>query len=416
MLEENDFVEETHKLDPKEVSQAFAYVEQKWPDLTKTQTVDDGTLVGLPYPFIMPSVANESGFSFQEMYYWDSFFIAQGLLSSGHDELASGILENLVFMARRFHIIPNANRTYHTNRSQPPFLTTLIFDIYDKLGKDIAWLNERMHVAEREYINVWTCNQHPNWRNVFEGLSRNYEINLIDHLAETESGWDMNTRFYGNALSYIPIDLNSLLYKYETDFARWSELKEEDDTALVWRQKAKKRAETVTQYLWNEEKGFFFDFDYITHQQSEVWSLADFYALWSGLATTEQAKRIVGNLPDFAHQGGLATSKSPDEYIGDIPAQWAYPNGWAPLHWISALGLSKYGYDKQADHVARLWLNNNVEHFLKNGVFREAYNVVNPDMPPKPGLYPPQIGFGWTNAVFIDLAKKYLTPEELQLV
>lgn len=416
MSEENKEFADGLKFDAKEVAGAFAYIEEKWPQLTRRQTVDDGTSVGLPYPFIMPSVANETGFSFQEMYYWDTYFIAQGLLTNGHNELAAGLLENLIFLARRFHIIPNASRSYHTNRSQPPFLTSFILEIYDKQKKNLHWLNARMHVAELEYHKVWTATEHPNWRNVFEGLSRYYEINLIDHLAETESGWDMNTRFKGKSLSYIPIDLNCLLYKYEVDFARWYKLKNEHDTASVWREKAKKRAEKVTEHLWSEDDGFFFDFDYITYEKSDVWSLAAYYSLWSGLATNDQARQLVDNLDVFIHEGGLATSRSPDEYLGDTPTQWAYPNGWAPLHWIVVEGLAAYGYPEEAETIARLWLNNNLEHFQKNGVFREAYNAVNPDLPPKPGLYPPQTGFGWTNAVFVDLAKKYLSKEELQLV
>lgn len=407
---------ESLRFDPAKVAEAFAYIEQKWPELTKSQTVEDGTLIGLPHPFVVPSVANETGFSFQEMYYWDSYFIVQGLLAGGHDELAAGMLENLLYMSRRYHIIPNASRTYFSGRSQPPLLTTLIFDIYGKQEKDVSWLTERLRVAEREYQNVWTATSHPNWRSVFEGLSRYYDVNLINHLAEAESGWDMTTRFQGNCLSYIPIDLNCLLHKYETDFAKGAELAGDKEGSDLWRAKAAKRAETVTKYLWNEEAGFFFDFDYITHRQSNVWSLASFYSLWAGLATAEQAERIVDNLHVFMHRGGLSTTSKPDEYDGEVSTQWAYPNGWAPLHWIVAHGLRSYGYYDEAEIVTRTWLNNNLEHFKKNGVFREAYNVIDPDMPPKPGLYPPQLGFGWTNAIFVDLAKKFLTPEELLLV
>lgn len=416
MLDANIQIDEVRKFDAHEIAEAFAYVEQKWPELTKTQKIDDGTLVGLPHPFVVPSVANESGFSFEEMYYWDSYFIAQGLLATGHDELAAGVLENLIFLARKFHIIPNASRTYHTNRSQPPLLTSFIFDVYEKQDKDVHWLTERLQVAEREYHQVWTASAHPNWRNVFEGLSRYYEINLINHLAETESGWDMNTRFQGECLSYIPIDLNCLLYKYEIDFARGHELAGDDDTAAVWREHARKRAETVTKYLWDDEQGFFFDFDYLTHKHSPVWSLASFYALWAGLATTEQAHRIVENLTHFFHIGGLSTSRSPDEWLGDVSTQWAYPNGWAPLHWLVIHGLQSYGYNEEAELITRAWLGNNLGHFKENGVFREAYNVVTPEFPPKPGLYPPQLGFGWTNGVFVDLAKKFLSEDELLLV
>jgi alpha,alpha-trehalase len=416
MLDSDKQISELLKFDPRKVAEAFAYVEQKWPELTKTQTIDDGTLVGLPHPFVVPSVANESGFAFQEMYYWDSYFIAIGLLAGGHDELAAGMLENLVVLSRRFHIIPNASRTYFTGRSQPPLLTTFIFDIYEKQDKDAAWLTERLQAAEREYHGVWMYQSHPNWRNVFEGLSRYYDINLLNHLAEAESGWDMTTRFQGNCLSYIPIDLNSLLYKYEIDFSRGAELRGDEDTASLWREHAARRAETVTKYLWNDEEGFFFDFDYLTHKQSNVWSLASFYPLWSGLATQDQAKRIVENLPKFMHRGGLSTTAHSDEWDGDTPTQWAYPNGWAPLHWIAAQGLRSYGYNNEAEIIVRAWLGNNLEHFGKNGVFREAYNVVNPDLPPRPGLYPPQLGFGWTNAVFVDLAKKFLSDDELLMV
>jgi alpha,alpha-trehalase len=416
MRDENTNLPDILKFEPDKIADAFAHIEAEWPALTMEQSIDNGTLVGLPHPFIAPSVKNESHFAFQEMYYWDSYFISHGLLALGHDDLAAGMLENLLSLMRRFHIIPNASRTYHTDRSQPPFLTSFIFDIYERQDKDDTWLKERLHVAEREYHEVWTCRSHPNWRNVFEDLSRYYEVNLIDHLAETESGWDMTTRFQGKCLSYIPIDLNCLLYKYEIDFARGAEISKDEDSAAIWRDRAAKRAETVNKYLWNNDEGFFFDLDYMTMQHSPVWSLAAYYSLWSGLATPDQARRIVEKLPDFMHSGGLATTRSPDEYIGDIPTQWAYPNGWAPLHWLVVHGLKSYGFYHEAEVIARSWIRNNLDHFERNKVFREAYNVINPELPPRPGLYPPQLGFGWTNSVFIDLSKKFLNDKELMLV
>jgi alpha,alpha-trehalase len=405
--------------DKHQLADAFAYIEQKWPEFTHNQSVDDGTLIGLPFPYIVPSNDIESGFVFKEMYYWDSFFVCQGLLRGGHTELAAGMLENLIYLYKRFHIIPNGSRFYHTSRSQPPFLTTLIFDIYEQLSKDINWLNERLWVAEKEYTNVWMGTVHPNWRNVYKGLSRNYEINMVDELAEAESGWDMTPRFNDQCLSYLPIDLNSLLYKYETDFARGAELNEDFESAGIWKERARKRAETVTEHLWDEEKGFFFDFNYALGKQSTVWSLASYYPLWSGMATAEQAEKLVQNIEKFMHEGGLTTTASPSigqQYQRNVPHQWTYPNGWAPLHWLVVHGLHRYGYHDTADKVTRLWLSTNLDYYTKNGVFREAYNVVDRFSPPKPGLYPPQLGFAWTNAVFVDLAKKFLTPDELELV
>jgi alpha,alpha-trehalase len=54
---------------------------------------------------------------------------------------------------------------------------------------------------------------------VYEGLSRYYDVNYLNDLAEAESGWDYTPRFNHKALNYLPVDLNSLLYKYERDFA-----------------------------------------------------------------------------------------------------------------------------------------------------------------------------------------------------
>jgi alpha,alpha-trehalase len=404
------------EFDAQQLADAFLYINNKWQELSFTQYVDDGTIVGLPHAFVVPSIEGDTNFSFQEMYYWDSYFIARGLIATGHQELAEGMLENLIVLLDRFHIIPNASRTYFTGRSQPPLLTSYIFDIYEACHKDNDWLREKLVSAEREYHTVWTSADHPNWRNVFEGLSRYYDINLLDHLAEAESGWDMTTRFHGNCLSYIPIDLNSLLYKYEADFARGAIILGEHEKADEWKRKAEARSATVSQHLWNQGDGFFFDFDYITQKQSEVWSLASFYTMWSGLATPDQAKSLVSSLRHFMHRGGLTATAHSHEWESDMPTQWAYPNGWAPLHWMVVEGLKRYGFVDDANQVARLWLNNNLDHFNRSGVFREAYNVVDPSLPPRPGLYPPQLGFGWTNAVFVDLAKKHLSSQELHFI
>jgi neutral trehalase len=49
-----------------------------------------------------------------------------------------------------------------------------------------------------------------------------------------------------------------------------------------------------------------------------------------------------------------------------------------------------------------------LDWFNKNGVFLEKYNVVNPEKPPAKGVYPSQVGFGWTNAVFERLCQDYI--------
>ena len=93
--------------------------------------------------------------------------------------------------------------------------------------------------------------------------------------------------------------------------------------------------------------------------------------------------------------------------FGSLKVQWAYPNGWAPLHFIVIEGLRRYGYHKDAERIATKWMQTNVNWFQKHGEFLEKYNVVNPDKPPLSGVYPSQRGFGWTNGVFAYLAKDF---------
>lgn len=393
-------------LNDSSIAQALNYIEDRWDSLERYNPDDKGTLVGLPYPYIVPSAHSGSGFSFDEMYYWDSFFIAQALLMTNKEDLASGMLENLLYMAKRFDIIPNGNRYYFTGRSQPPLLTTYVLDVF-KTTEDLIWLQDSMAVAEYEYTTVWMGSQQPNWRNVFHGLSRYYDINLVNSLAEAESGWDMTTRFNDKCLEYIPIDLNSLLYKYEIDFAEASELQGDQATADAWKDRASERAETINQYLWDDKNKFFFDYNYEKNHFSSVWSLASFYPLWAGLASDEQAKHLVKHLEKFMDKGGLLTTLPTKNKGGDHKHQWAHPNGWAPLHWIVVKGLERYGYNDLAKNIGQKWLETNTDYYERHGVFREAYNVANPASAPEAGLYPPQIGFGWTNAVYINFAIDY---------
>src|SRR5256885_12410810 len=70
------------------------------------------------------------GGRFNEMYGWDSYFIIVGLLRDGRIDLARGMVENFFFEIAHYGTVLNANRTYYLTRSQPPFLTSMIMDVY----------------------------------------------------------------------------------------------------------------------------------------------------------------------------------------------------------------------------------------------------------------------------------------------
>jgi alpha,alpha-trehalase len=395
-----------------DVHAARGYIAAYWTKLQRFHPKDDESLLGLPKPYLVPSYEESASFDYNELYYWDSYFMVQGLLDKDHEDLVKGILEDLLVLFKRLKAVPNASRTYLTGRSQPPFLTSFIFDVYNTYNMDKTWLKAALDVAHQEYETVWMGTKKPNERLVHEGLSRYYDINYLHDLAEAESGWDMTPRFNRRALHYLPVDLNALLYKYEKDFAHAARLFGEELEARRWDRAADARKRSMNLLMWDKMRGLYYDYNFKKEKRGNISSLATYFPMWAGMVSEKRAATLVKSLRRFENKGGLATTDAlPIGQLvvpGSMPTQWAYPNGWAPLHFVVVEGLLKYGYRKDAERIAMKWLRTNLDWFNKHGVFLEKYNVANPDKPPQKGVYPSQTGFGWTNAVFEHFCRVFI--------
>jgi alpha,alpha-trehalase len=114
-------------------------------------------LLYLPNRYVVP------GGRFNEMYGWDSYFILLGLEQDGHRDLARGMVENFFFEIEKYGAILNANRTYYFTRSQPPFLSLMIREVYEHPAPgtqpDKKWLANAYSYAQRDYA-LWTSAQH----------------------------------------------------------------------------------------------------------------------------------------------------------------------------------------------------------------------------------------------------------------
>ena len=217
-----------------------------------------------------------------------------------------------------------------------------------------------------------------------------------------ESGFDVSFRFgpFGAATHhYAPVCLNSLLYKTEKDLEQISLWLGHADDAKKWNQRAEERKKLITQYLWNGEQGLFFDFNFETKRMSKYRYASTFYPLWAGLATPEQAKAVVGNLKAFERPGGLPMSTQ------DTGTQWDLPYGWGNIEMVAIDGLRRYGYNADADRVSYEFLSTVAENFRRDGTIKEKYNVVtrSSEAHVELGYEMNVVGFGWTNAAFLEL-------------
>jgi alpha,alpha-trehalase len=151
--------------------------------------------------------------------------------------------------------------------------------------------------------------------------------------------------------------------------------------------------------LWDEQQGLFFDYDFDQNQRSTYRYATTFYPLWAGLASSEQANAVVKNLSLFEQAGGIAMS------VQETHAQWDYPFGWAPIQLLAVEGMRRYGHNVEADRVSTEFLSTVLDNFMRDGTIREKYNVVtrSSETNVKAGYAANVIGFGWTNAAFVEL-------------
>ncbi|MFN2511919.1 MAG: trehalase family glycosidase, partial [Pyrinomonadaceae bacterium] len=109
-------------------------------------------LLYLPHPYVVP------GGRFNEMYGWDSYFTQVGLVRDNEMVLAKNMVDNFLYQIDHYGKILNANRTYYLTRSQPPFLTQMILNVY-RHNRDREWLRRTVPAIEK-YYQFWNADPH----------------------------------------------------------------------------------------------------------------------------------------------------------------------------------------------------------------------------------------------------------------
>lgn len=426
-------------------------------------------LLYLPHPYVVP------GGRFNEMYGWDSYFIIRGLIEAGELDLARGMVENFFFEIDNYGTVLNANRTYYLTRSQPPFLTSMILAVYHAdsdqawLAKAYGYAQRDYQQWTKapklagstglsRYVDVgsgpvpeiaddpgyytkvadWLV-RHPQIRTGYLAVNSQFgagpELRVplcgqapcersgavrftADYYkgdrAMRESGFDISFRFGpfgGSTHHFIPVCLNSLLYKAEKDLEEMARQLDRPHEALIWQHRASRRKQRINHFLWNPHLGIFTDFDFYRHRTSSYRYGTTFYPLWTGLASKAQAKAVMEHMATFECPGGIWMS---DQQTG---VQWDKPYVWAPIQMLAVEGMRRYGFAAEADRITKKFLTMVQENFLREATIREKYNGVSrsTEVNISAGYASNVVGFGWTNASFVVLLHQ-LSPEEQKLM
>ena len=412
-------------------------IESLWNILTRNPDEKNGSLIPLPYPYIVP------GGRFGEIYYWDSYFTMLGLKASGKHEMLENMVRNFSYLVDTIGYIPNGNRTYYIGRSQPPFYSLMVRLLASVKGEEILssylpqlekeyrfWMKgtdelnktntaaqHSVRMPDGEILNrYWDENDSPRPESFREDVelsneSQQEQKELYRHLrAGAESGWDFSSRWFRDEKSFntihtteiIPVDLNCLLLHLEQTIAEAYQLTSNNESAKKYNAFAEKRKAAIQKYCWNSEQDFYFDYDWVKGKQKQSFSLAGMFPLFFKISDNEQADKVAAVIKEqFIKPGGAVSTLVTTEQ------QWDAPNGWAPLQWITIMGLEDYGHHELAASIAHKWIKLNTDVFRRTGKLMEKYNVVDTNLEAGGGEYPGQDGFGWTNGVLLALIKKY---------
>lgn len=304
-----------------------------WPDLTR-RYVGAGNCSGCVNSFIpVNRTFVVAGGRFREPYYWDSFWIIEGLLRTqgSFTQIAENIIENFMDLVQKIGFVPNGARRYYENRSQPPLLTQMV-RVYVEYTQNYTLLERAIPILEQEY-QFWVKNRTVTLQRAGRNISLNHyavqntqprpesyyedyvtannrtyfntkgqqfnatralddsqKATLYSNLASgAESGWDYSGRWITNpsnavnddyfplrslnTVEIIPVDLNSILYYNEITIAQFHRHQGNYSAARQWAERAANRSEAMTMLLWNPEHYSYFDYNLTSYSQN-VFTLA----------------------------------------------------------------------------------------------------------------------------------------------
>jgi alpha,alpha-trehalase len=224
-----------------------------------------------------------------------------------------------------------------------------------------------------------------------------------DLRAGAESGWDFSGRWCADpadiatieTTALAPVDLNALLAGLEGAIALGAARAGDAATARAFEARAATRRGLLQTRFWRADAGHFADLNWRDASDPRPLTAAGLVPLYLGQATPTQADAMAAQVRRhlLGANGLLTTALATGQ-------QWDAPNGWAPLQWMAAQGLARYGHATLARDIARRWCASVQRVYLATGRLLEKYDVAE-DRPGGGGEYETQDGFGWTNGVFV---------------
>lgn len=309
-----------------------------------------------------------TGYAYGEFYDWDLYF--ENIYLSFYGVTPFDFSNLQVFLGRQQ---PDGfiSRTLAVKWSRPrqmfkPFLAQLAVLGSQQTGS-YEWLRGGDYSKLQKYLDRWFAydadhNGLPTWN------------------SSDASGMDNQISRSGNLDSYFDegVDLACYLYRELDAMSVIADKLGKPKDAAEYRKRAQHLAKLINDVFWDERDGFYYDRDEKTGQRIRVKSVAGFFPLWVGIASPDQARRLVRehlmNPKEFWLTYPVPTyaKTEPDFYEGTLHGECNWRgNTWIPSNEMIFLGLMRYGFNEEARELAEKTFDMALNH---NDVTREYYN------------------------------------------
>ncbi|KAG6084394.1 hypothetical protein E4U31_000724 [Claviceps sp. LM219 group G6] len=347
------------KLNDTVIKEFVAKVIDIWPDLTRTYSGSGSNCSDCPNSFIpVNRTFVVAGGRFREPYYWDSYWILEGLLRTkgSFTEIAKNTIENFLDFVEKFGFVPNGARVYYLNRSQPPLLSQMV-KLYIEHTNDTSILDRALPLLVKEH-DFWMINRTVeieadgktyrlnryavnNTQPRPESFREDYQmatnssyyaksgiiyperkkLNESERMelyssfaASAESGMDFSSRWLANPSdsardvyfplrsnrpkSIIPVCLNSILYGNEVAIAQFFNQTGNSTAASEWMDMASARSEAIHAIMWNETLFSYFDYN-MTSSAQNIYTIRDDDPLPSDENTAPPSQQVIFHVGQF---------------------------------------------------------------------------------------------------------------------
>lgn len=307
------------------------------------------------------------------LWLWDSVFHAVG-----HRHLDTRVAQDLI-LAIFDHQAPDgfiphmATPQGASDVTQPPVIAWGAMKVFEKSG-DRAFL-ETVYQKNKAFL-YWCCeNRVKGPEGLYIWQTAGQEICRC-----AESGMDNSSRF-DDVVNVEAIDFCSYMANETRQMRRMAEILGHTNEAAEFAAWHEDLRRAINQKLWDEDDGFYFDYDFDRRCIHKVWSVASFLPLFAGVCDGAQSAKLAAQLqnPDtFATAFPIpCVAKSDPTFGSDM---WRGPV-WINCNYMVIEGLREYGYNALADTLRDRTVAVMKEWYEKAGTLYEFYGTENDRAP-----------------------------------